>query len=177
MKRLITVFIAFAAISVTLSAQNFRYRGNVGGELGFGVLVDGSKQEFQYAYFGPAVTTVHGLEFFDAWNIGLGAGLGYIVGSDGDGDVDSGLLASIFLHTDYAFCKGRNTRPFVEGRVGFMYGAELSGPSFGIGAGLRIRDRWDVGFMIRRARDDYQYYAAEGGYIAFIPSFQFSWRF
>lgn len=173
MKKLVTILIAFAAMTLTLSAQekSIRYRGAVEIDGGITTLKETGDPVWDYA--GALVVTTQGIEINRCLTIAAGLGIGgsRVARSDGETDPEIGGAVTIFLHTDYAFMKDSDFRPYVSARAGMLGSQGVSGLSCGLGAGVYALNHWKLGVSLSR------FIASSDNLKGTIPYFSIGYRF
>ena len=154
MKKFLCIATLILAASLSGQAQSLKYIGNVEADFGFGFTVKLKPFDaYNYGrlFFGGGISTMHGIEFNERLTLGAGAGAGIV-------SIDEKLVGpmeytrayySLFVHADYAFRQPtEKLRPYAAARIGFFQVVNcgwLLGARFGVGGGLRINNRWDVG--------------------------------
>ena len=165
MKKLLFLAVLLLIVQVGMHAQqrSIRYRGDLGLQMGSGFLwtrIDrgdiGTTSGLNLCIPGAVITTTHGLLLNDAVTIGAGVGVGPACAIDPHSDplrAKAWVVLSLFTHFDYAFRRGNNLRPFVAARLGYSYSGEKENmggmPNAGVGAGIRLNDRWDFSIWYR----------------------------
>ena len=164
-KHILVLLAALLIVPVGMNAQNnsIRYQGDLGLQIGSAFVwsrierIDvGTTSDVNLCVPGAVLTTTHGLLLNDAVTIGAGVGVGPACAIDPHTSplqAKAWVVLSLYTHFDYAFRRGNDLRPFVAARLGYGFSGEKDNiggmPNAGIGAGIRLNDRWDFAVWYR----------------------------
>lgn len=171
MKRIYFIIITLSLAAAPVWAQDSKsmmYRGTV-------ELDVGCAPAFEWFYYWSLVSTTHGVEINNSLTVSAGFGLGPALVERNDHATPSeiGVTLSAFCNIDYAFRKGAAKRPFIALKGGYFGSVGLVGPSWSVGGGIRIKERWNLALFYRQIFVNDEEYKG----LVHFPSLNIAYRF